>query len=198
MKIGRVIYIVTLIVSIVLAVFFAFQYYSKDKQLKEYQNLAHLSLEAFKRANVELQKTKKELDRTKLELTMAQDEANILNATIAALEQDKDTYKEELTALLLQRDKLENRISSLEVKTFTLEQRFQSLEELKKAIKAVKSEKKEKQRLVRIEMLKRLDEIALRQGNRGFMTKEGETTFKPTKIRVELEPTTAISFSETK
>ncbi|MBN3038251.1 MAG: hypothetical protein JW869_02400 [Candidatus Omnitrophica bacterium] len=199
----RIINVVLLVASIGTAACLGYLYFLKDKELQEYQNLSHLSAEAFRKATAELDKTKKKLEIARLELAKAQEEASMLNATIEALEkdkekfaQDKEKYEQELTKLRSERQKLYTKIETLELKTLSLEERFRSLEELKNAIRTVKREKRERERTAKIEILRRLDEIALRQGNKGFIIRDGEPTYRPTRIRVELEPATNVSYSE--
>ncbi|MBU1090826.1 MAG: hypothetical protein KKC42_03165 [Candidatus Omnitrophica bacterium] len=73
------------------------------------------------------------------------------------------------------------------------EARFNSLKELKKAIRQVKirirQEKEEKARVEK-ERQKEIDALELALGNRGFLRKEGKTTYRPT-IKIEVRPVQA-------
>lgn len=193
----RVFYIVaTIVVSLGLAFVFYYQYQLKDKDLARYQKLSRSSGKALTKLDTELTKSSKEREK--------------LNSIIAALEKEKSSFKGELQALKGEREKLKTKIAQLieertvlEKRFLLLTEKFHSLKELKKAIRMAKIEKRRKakieriqRRLAKIEMLKALDEIALRRGNRGYLVKAGEATLKPTKIRVELEPVEKFSYRE--
>jgi len=111
-----------------------------------------------------------------------------LNKNIAILEKDNLAFKDGLRLLIDEREKLQAKIARLIQAKTALEAQFLSVEELKIALKRAKSKKRQEDRLAKIAMLEKLDEIALRLGNRGYMIKEGQTTFKSPRIRVQLEP----------
>jgi len=209
MRLLRIFYLVALVVSLSLACVFYYQYQLKDKELLQYRSLRQLSGRTFAEANAELAQTTEKLERSFLELEQSQEELERssqeiekLNKIISTLEEDNLTFKGELLALKEEREKMQTKVGGLikektvlEEKLFSLVQKFHSLRELKKAIKSARIEKRHKdrmeairKRLAKIETLKTLDEAALREGNRGYLVKWGETTFKPTTIRVELEP----------
>lgn len=196
MKPLRVFYIVAIVASLGLAFVFYYQYQLKDRELACYQSLSRSSNKALAKLNKELAESLNEREK--------------LNTIIAALEKEKSGFKGNIQALKEERENLESKIARLieeqtvsEKRFLLLTEKFHSLKELKKAIRMAKIEKRQRakieriqRRLVKIEMLKNLDEIALRQGNRGYLVKAGELTFKPTRIRVELEPVNKFSYKE--
>ena len=189
MRPWRILYTVLIVASLGLAATFYYKYYLRDSELAAYQQLSRLSGQALTKVTKQLDKSLKEKES--------------LSNLITTLEKEKAGAKGKLQALREEREKLQLKIAQLfeektvlEKRYFLLTQRFESLEELKKAIKIAKIDKRQRMkaeraraRLAKIEMLKALDEIALRQGNRGLMVQAGESTFKPRgKVTVELEP----------
>lgn len=199
MKGMRVVYAVLLVASLGLSSVLYYHYQLKDEQLLQYQSLLGHSGAVLKEIGAQLTRSKKELEQSLKE-------KEELNKTISDLEKHKLEFKGELQALKgeleEERKRLEAKISRLidentilESSYLVLKERFHSLQELKNAIRIAKIEEgkirkveKIKRRLAAIEMLKRLDEIALQHGNRGFIVEGGIPTFKPrTKVKVELE-----------
>ncbi len=181
MKPLRVVYLLVLLISVGLAALFYYQYQAKDKELTQYQHLSRLSEEVFTKVDARLEETKRELDRSLKEIEN-------LNKTIADLEKQNLGFKDELQALKVEREKLEANIAGLIEERNILRKKFYSIEELQKAIRIAIKEKIRKRRLAKIEMLRQLDEVALREGNRGYLLRGGKSTFKATKVRVKLEP----------
>lgn len=138
------------------------------------------------------QKLSRYFDQT-LEETAAKLEG--LNKTIAILEEDNAGFRSRIQALKQERDQLQAKIAGLIKEKSVLENSFLSLKELKKAIKAVRLREQMQRRSAKIAMLRTEDEIALRQGNKGYLVKHSHSTFKP-KIRVELEAVGKLSYKD--
>ena len=97
-----------------------------------------------------------------------------LQLTIALLEEEKSILDQEVGTL-------RNKNLSLEFKNQNLEARLNSLKELKKAIRDIKR----KMSLVKRQIKKRIDGVAIGEGNQGYLVKDGKSTFeKRVKIRV--------------
>jgi len=193
MKVLRIVYVVTVIASLVLTGFFYCKYYLKGMESAEYQKLSELSSRAFDRVNTKLAQNKGDLKASLKKLAA-------MNMAIEALEEEALSFKAELLVLRKERDQLNSRVAELVESKTVLEKKFHSLKELKRAIKLAKREDKltrMKERLAQIDMLNTMDAIALAQGNRGYVTKDGKETFKSPVIRVELEPVSRLSFNET-
>ena len=182
MKPWRIVYMVAIIASISLTIIFYYQLQLKGKESMQNQKLSQLYNQALTELN------------GKLETSLKENE--YLNMRIASLEKDNSIHKGQLQALKEERKELLTQIAHLAKEKLVLEKKFQSLEELKKAVNIVKlitrTRKKQEthqRRLAKIAMLQRLDEIALQQGNQGYVVKDGTSTFaSKIKIGVELEP----------
>jgi len=196
MKPMRILYAVALVASLALSGVFYYKYQLKGSKLNGYQGLGQRSSQAIKRINLELVQSKKELEDSLREVAS-------LNKTIASLEKDKSNFKGRLQVLKEEREKLQVSIALLIEEKTLLEKKFQSLQELRKAIRIAKSEQRQRkksqkiqQRLAKIEMLKAMDRIALQHGNLGYLVKDTKLTFRPTRITVELEPANKWSYRE--
>ena len=181
MKTQRIVYIAVLFVSLSLAWVFYYRCQMKDSELIEYQRLSLYSKEAFHKLSAKLSQNEAELEQ-------ALNRIESLNTDIATLEKDNLAFKDDLRLLIKERERLQVKIAGLIEEKTALEAQFVSVEELKKALKRAKSKKRQENRLAKIAILEKLDEIALRLGNRGYVVKEGQATFKPPRIRVQLEP----------
>jgi len=197
MKPLRVFYAVAMSLSLGLAAFFYCRHYLGNIELGQYRELSRVSNQALVRTSARLTQSKEELGRLSKKVAA-------FNKAIAALEESATSFKSDLQALREEREQLKLKIAGLVEKKTVLEKKFHSLQELKKALKLARVEKYRKDklerirnRLVHIEMLKTMDLIALRQGNRGYLAKNGETTFKSPRVRVKLEPVSRISYKET-
>ncbi|MFH1046345.1 MAG: hypothetical protein V1727_05200 [Candidatus Omnitrophota bacterium] len=196
MKPLRIVNLVVLVLCLVVATFFAYQNHLKDQEVRQYKMLSELSDRAFQVASEKFWQTKGELEDTKTQLIMAKTEVGRLNISIAALEKDGLRYKDEISRLAQERDRLVAKIDRLERINITLQDKFHDLDQLRKAVKLVTLEKRTQARLAKLEMLKRLDEMASLYGNKGFLVKGGEATFiKAARIKVELEPVTKVSYN---
>ncbi len=117
-----------------------------------------------------------------------------LDATVSELREVKEklaTAEKDNTQLQQVKQELQQRIASLESEKQALEARLHSLKELKKAIRQVKIEihnKKVEQRALIRQQQKELDARRLQTGNRGFLIRDGSSTYKP-KVIIEVSPT---------
>lgn len=189
MRPWRILYIVVLIASLSFAYLSYWKFRMKEQELILNQQLVDLSNEAFSAVNAKLEESKFELERYIREIEE-------LNKNITILEKEKDEYRDELQVLKEERERLKINVARLTQEKRALEEGLSSLEELKRALKIAQTGQRVKtkediirERKAKMEMLKALDRIALQEGNRGFLVKSGESTFKPrTRVRVELEP----------
>jgi predicted RNase H-like nuclease (RuvC/YqgF family) len=167
----------------------------KDEELSQYRGLNNVSQAAITSIRIRLAKNKEELARSFKEIGR-------LNKVIAVLKKDNFVSRAKIEAMTAEREFLQSKIARLldeksqwERKYLALKKKFQSLEELKRALAFVKKEEKVNRRLAKIAMLKRLDEISLQQGNRGYLIKGGRSTFQfRAKVAVELEPLNTWSY----
>lgn len=197
MKALRILYSVLLVASLGLTFSFYYKYQLKGDELTQYQELSLYSDQAFKKLIAKLAQSEKELKESL-------EEAERLNKTIAALEKNNLGFKGELGALKREKEALQVKIARLLEEKTVLEKRFISLEELQKAIRIARVEERQRskmeraqKRLAQIAMLKKLDEIALQYGNKGYLVNEGCSTFKSrARVKVELEPVTKFSYRE--
>ena len=188
MKKLRLFYLVLLILSVSLCFVFYGQYQLKNKETAEYRKLRSYTDRAVQKISAQLVEKQKELADSRQEIAR-------LNETVLSLERDKSRFGQEIEALLLEKQALSKKVALLSDEKLALEARLFSLKELKKAIKVARKhyyEQLRQQRIARreakIEMLKKLDELALEHGNRGFLVRNGEITFRSARVRVELEP----------
>ena len=197
MKPLRILYVVALVASLGLAFSFYYKYQLRSEELVQYQELSLYSDEVFKMLTTKLA-------QSKIELKKSSKEVERLNKTIAALEKGSLSFKGELEAFKKEREALQVKIARLLEEKTVLEKRFLSLKELQKAIKVAKAQEhqgrkmeKAQKRLTQIAMLKKLDEIALKQGNRGYLVCDGRSTFKSrARVKVELLPISNFSYSK--
>ncbi len=192
MRLLRILYAVAVIASLGAAFFFYWQYRLVDDALLRHREFTRLSDREFSAISAKLIQTESELKQSL-------EKIEELNRSIAALEKEKTGFSDEVKALKEERELLQAKLTRLNSEKAVLEQdllafqeRLSSLEELRKAIKAAKiarGKERMQERLARIEMLKKMDEIALEQGNRGYVLRDGESTFGPrARVRVKLEP----------
>lgn len=88
-----------------------------------------------------------------------------------------------MTALKKERKALLKRAEGLRNEKVSLEARLKSLRELKRAAREIKKE----MRLVRRQMQERIDMVATMGGNRGYLTRDGKSTFKK-KVKIKVIP----------
>jgi chromosome segregation ATPase len=121
--------------------------------------------------------------KTAQELTESHSQINALNEKITVLKGSNEQLNKE-------KQGLEQRITNLEQEKQAIEAKFHSLTELKGAIRQVKIEMRQQKiqlELIRKEQQRELDAQELAMGNRGFIVKSGQSTYKPT-IRIEVKP----------
>lgn len=124
----------------------------------------------------ELKDTRVELNKTERDLKTARDKLEFVNRKIIALRVNN-------SALNSAKQELEQKVAFLEQEKRIFEARLHSLSELKKAIRQVKQDIRKN----KIARQKELDKWETAQGNRGFLTKDGEPFSKP-KVNIEVRP----------
>ncbi|MCQ9208365.1 MAG: hypothetical protein NG712_03200 [Omnitrophica bacterium] len=194
MKPLRIVYLTVLLASLGLSSIFYYKYQLKGSVLAQYRNLSQVSNEVLKAITAELAQSKKDLEESL-------QEAARLNKTIASLEKEKTNFKGKVQALKKERERLRISIALLLEQKTVLEKKFHSLKELRKAIRITRIGQRHKRkleriqkRLAKIEMLSAMDRAALKQGNQGYLVKNTQPTFRPTRITVELEPVNKWSY----
>jgi uncharacterized protein (DUF3084 family) len=109
---------------------------------------------------------------------------------IDSLKQEITGFKKSNAELSKQKQVLEEKVINLAKEKQIIEAKLHSLRELKRAIRQVKIEMHDQgiqQYLARKEQQETLDAQGLAMGNRGFLLKGGQPTYKPT-IRIEVKP----------
>lgn len=189
MKPVRIVYLLVLIVSLGLAFVLYYQYHLRDRELLRYKEFNQYTAQALEELNAKLAQDSKELEQALRKI-------EILSKRIASLEEDRLVYQDELFSLREERTMTQIKVARLleakivlEKRLIAFENKLHSLKELKKALRIASKEEKRKKHFGRITVLKKLDQLDSRYGNKGFLVRDGETTSKTaTKIRVELEP----------
>lgn len=197
MKPLRVAYLVVLTLSLALTVIFYWRYHIKNKEVSQYRHLSQLSEEAFAKVDARLAQAKQELKHSLQEIKQ-------LNTNISALEKDNLSFKSRLKELKEEKETLQGKVARLIEEKTILEKSFLTVKGLKEALKIAKKERWQRRKLERVQnrlteitMLKKLDEIALQQGNQGYLVRQGVSTFKPKgKVRVKLEPTEQLFYKK--
>ena len=117
---------------------------------------------------------------------LAQVDENLQNSqkTIEQLTAQIAISKAENTALREEKDKLAEDLTQISQERDALKVRLSSIPELKKTIKEVKMQIRKAKVMIR-EIAKKRRVI---EGNRGFLVKNGKTTFPITKIKIEVMP----------
>ena len=117
---------------------------------------------------------------------LTQLDADLQNAqkTIEQLTSQIALSKAENTALREEKDKLTQDLTQISQERDTLKARLSSIPELKSTIKEVKIQMHKTKVLMR-EVTRKIRVI---EGNRGFLMKNGKTTYPITKIRIEVMP----------
>jgi cell division protein FtsB len=121
--------------------------------------------------------------KTVQDLTDYKNQVDLLNQKTAVLKADNAKLSKE-------KQELQEKISDLEKEEEIIKAKLHSIKELKQAIRQVRIEMHEQQvhqLLIRKEQQKALDAQELAIGNRGFITKNRQSTYKP-KIRIEVMP----------
>ena len=131
----------------------------------------------------ELKITRGELVKTDRNLRTANSKLSFVNKKIMVL-------KDNNFSLIKTKSDIEHKIALLTEEKRSIEARFHSLTDLKKAIRHVKLEirgDKIMQRQERIRQQKETDKWETASGNRGFFTKNGDPFYKP-KVNVDVRP----------
>lgn len=142
----------------------------RERQLKQ-----QLSQENI-RLNADFKASEEKLAKLETDFKAAQETIEQLNTQISLLKAENSSLWEEAGALKLNL----NQVSQEKV---DLERRFNSLIELKKAIR----ELKQKMRLARKEIKPKIKPQTI-EGNRGFLIKDGKSTYHLLKIKIEVSP----------
>ena len=130
----------------------------------------------------------KELNRKQDELNKALIEVAQLNRNISILKSEKKDAESKLKRRM---GSLQQEILRLELARSKLDARLHSITELEQALKQARK----RRRLAKKELVRRLDEIMLRLGNKGYLIKDGKPTAAKSRrelkkeIKVELLPT---------
>ena len=153
---------------------------------------------------VKLKNTGDEIAQEKKEKTWLKDELNTARTGLVRADRDLRAANSKLVfvnrkmlslrdgnhKLTSEKQGLEYKIALLQEEKRSMEARFHSLSELKKAIRQVKLEIRDDKISRRKEYIRQRKEIEKWEtalGNRGFLTKDGEDYYKP-KVNVEVRP----------
>ncbi len=144
---------------------------NKEKELEKALSQENLTLKDELKSNTDkltqldadLQNTQKAIEELTLQIALAK-------AENTAVREEKDNLTLELAQVSQERDSLKSRLSSIP--------------ELKKAIKEVKIQIRQAKVMMK-EITKKRKIV---EGNRGFLIKNGESTFPVTKIKIEVMP----------
>jgi chromosome segregation ATPase len=120
----------------------------------------------------------KEISQINTKLIEAKNTIIELQLSMAELEGEKQRLNIEANRLSMDAKRLSNEKA-------WLESRFHSVKELKKAIREIKTEI----HLVKKDMSKRIDTLVTLGGNRGYMLKDGESTYRR-KVKIRVIPAT--------
>lgn len=142
----------------------------------EKQNLLQ-ELEKEKQLQEQLLTLKDNLEASKDRLTKLFGDFERAQKTVEQLDSQISLLKAENTALRKEKD-------NLQLQRDDLEARLSSLPELKKAIRELKI----KMRRVKTEIEKKKKTETVIEGNRGFLIKDGKSTYPLYKVRIEVMP----------
>ena len=153
---------------------------------------------------VKLKNTRDDIAQEKKEKAWFRDELSIARAGLTRADRDLKAANSKLVfvnrkilslrygnhKLASEKQGLEYKIALLQEEKISMEARFHSLSELKKAIRQVKIDLRDDRISRRREYIRQQKEIEKWEtalGNRGFLTKDGEDYYKP-KVNVEVRP----------
>ncbi len=142
----------------------------KEKQLQQEAAEENAQLTASLRADEE------KLAKLDADLAQAQKTIEDLNTFIAIFKAENEALRDESEGLKLE-------VSRVSHARQELEERFNSIAELKKAIRELKI----RSRKIKAEIVKKSDSRKSVEGNHGFLIKDGELTY-PAKIKIEVVP----------
>jgi chromosome segregation ATPase len=112
----------------------------------------------------------KEISSLQSKLARAEMAIRELEISLALTKEEKGRLVQEASRLRYEKEYLKDYLRS----------KSRSLKELKKAIREIKREMS----LAKKSMQRRIDIVQTMQGNRGYLVKDGESTFKRRKVRV--------------
>ena len=141
----------------------------------------------------ELKTTQGELSDTNRKLRTSQGKLDFVNKKIYLLRDRNAALSSSNAALIIAKQGLEYKITTLQEEKRIVEARLHSLSELKKAIHQVKLEMRDDrimQHKERIRQQEEMDKLKTAQGNQGFLTKNGKFLYKP-KVNVDVRPANA-------
>ncbi len=136
------------------------------------------------------QRTKEQLASLQIQYYKTAEELADSQKQIDSLNQKIIGFKKNNARLSQDKQSLQEKVASLTQEKQAIEAKLHSLKDLKQAIRQVKIEmhdQRVKQYLAREERQKAIDAQELALGNRGFMIKDAQSTYKPS-IRIEVKP----------
>ena len=142
--------------------------------------------EELKTTRGELAKTSRDLRTCHGKLGFVNKKISVLRVSNAALIMAREGLERKIGTLWEEKRTMEAKLRSLWEEKRTMEAKLRSLSELKKAIREAKLEiRKEKTR-----QQKEADKWETASGNRGFLIKDGEYSYKA-KVNVDVRPANA-------
>ncbi len=161
-------YLIALFIA--LSLFGAITYFDLSRENRLLlNNLDHMSRK-LSVSESERERLAKDISRLNSQLIKAKKTIRKLQINLALIKEEKLKIGQEVDILRREKDYLKK---YLEVKSY-------SVKELKRAIREIKKE----MNLVRKKMQERIDMVATMKGNRGYLVKDGKSTFKRRTIRV--------------
>jgi len=159
-----------------------------DALSKEKQNLLQ-TLEKEKKLNQQLFQENSGLQNS---LKLSTEKVNQLENDLTLTQRAVEELNSQATALQVENTKikadnagLQNNLTSISQENENLKVKLSSITELKKAMGELKSQ----MRKVRHQIQKKIDTEQIQEGNRGFVVKQGKSTF-PAKVKIEVNPAT--------
>jgi hypothetical protein len=171
------------VILICLAVFLVFSYIVALKEKNELTRgieRAREQVNLLLKDKLNLMETIKEQQLTQQNLTQ---ENNGLKETLRVNTEKLAQVDAELAQAKKNMEQLNAEAAVLRSENAQMKERLGSIKELKKAIKEIKIQMHN----AKVEVLKKVDMQRLLEGNRGFMVKEGKSTYQ-TKIKIEVNP----------
>ena len=162
-----------------------------ERLLNETSQALYQTEQEKAKVNAELAATESELSTAKTNTERLQSQLTDAQTHLGQLETQLTSLQQAQQQLVQEKTELTGQVASLSQQKSVLEQRLGSLVELHKAIREVKQRIHEewvKTRLAQIEEFKRQDQERLRNGNRGFLVKNGTPTTGHPTYRVRVLP----------
>jgi len=142
----------------------------KEKQLQQQLHEENTGLKES------LMEGEEKLAKINADFAHTQEVLEQLNSQLANLKEENTLLKEE-------KDKMNIQLAEVTQEKDDLKARFSSVAGLKKAIRELKI----RMRKVGVEIKRKVKYEKIIEGNRGFLIKDGKTTF-PTKVKIEVVP----------